>query len=61
MLSEAQKLDIEMFYIDCPDHYSFEDSYRYVIRRMLENSKDNDTIEYRNAVYNYMDEIYEFI
>ena len=61
VLSKALKEDIEMFFIDCPDHYSFEDSFVLVVRQLTQYRPSMDTIEFRKAVYDYMDEIYEFI
>ena len=60
-LSKAQKQDIEMFFIVCPDHYSFEDSFVLVVKQMVQYRPSMDTIEFRKAVYNYMDEIYEYV
>jgi hypothetical protein len=61
LLSKAQKQDIEMFFIVCPDHYSFEDSFVLIVKQMVQYRPCMDTIEFRKAVYNYMDEIYELI
>lgn len=61
LLSKAQKQDIKMFFIVCPDHYSFEDSFVLIVKQMVQYIPSMDTIDFRKAVYNYMDEIYELI
>ena len=63
MLDNVTKSRIEELYIGCPDHWSFEDSYRAICSELFKKKDDLflDTPQNRSAIYSYMDEIYEYI
>ena len=63
MLSKDVKFVIEMYYIGCPDKWSFEESYRAVCKLVFSEMKNDflDTIENRELIYSYMDSICEFV
>lgn len=63
MLDSTTKARIEELFIACPDQWSFEDSYREICRQLFEKKDDLflDTPQNRDAIFNYMDEIYSYI
>lgn len=63
MLDNSIKARIEELFIACPDQWSFEDSFVAICKQLFIEEKEFflDTPQNRNAVYNHMDEIYEYV
>ena len=63
MLGKDVKFVIEMYYIGCPDKWSFEESFSAVCKLVFSEMKNDflDTTKNRELIYSHMDSICELV